>query len=267
MSLAPWQAALLGAVEGFTEFLPVSSTGHLILTAHLLRLEGEAVKTFEVVIQSGALLAVAGLYRARVVSMLRGLIGRDPAGRRLLIRLLVSFVPAAAVGAVAHRVIKQQLFAVGPVVAALVAGGILMLAVDRWLAARHPARAVDSLTIAEALAIGLAQCLALWPGTSRAMTTIVAGLLLGLPATAAAEYSFLLALPTLGAATMFDLVQGGDALLQEAGAASVACGFIVAAIVAALAIYGFIQYLTRHGLAVFGWYRIALGGVVWWLAR
>ena len=110
--MVPWQAAILGAVEGFTEFLPISSTGHLILAAHLLRLEGEAVKTFEVVIQSGALLAVAGLYRTRVVSMLRGLVGWDPAGRRLLVRLLVSFGPAAVVGIAAHRLIKQHLFAV-----------------------------------------------------------------------------------------------------------------------------------------------------------
>ena len=264
--MEPLHAFLLGVVEGFTEFLPVSSTGHLILVTHLLGLSGDAVKTFEVVIQAGALGAVAALYHADLAAMWRGLLGRDAAGRRLLVNLLLSFLPAAVAGVLLHRTIKAHLFTIGPVAVALAAGGVLMLGVDLWSrrARRGPARAIESMTPREALLIGLAQCLALWPGTSRAMATIVAGLLLGFPATVAAEYSFLLALPTLGAATLFDASLGGRALLQETGILSVASGFLGAAGIAALAIRGFIQYLTQRGLAPFGWYRLALALVVWW---
>jgi undecaprenyl-diphosphatase len=267
--IQPVHATLLGVVEGATEFLPVSSTGHLILAAHFLGLHGEAVKTFEVVIQAGALGAVLGLYRSRVVCMWRGFLGHDAAGRGLLANLLVSFLPAAFAGALLHRAIKARLFSVGPVVAALALGGLLMIGVDRWLWAggRASARTLESITIREALFIGCAQCLSLWPGTSRAMVTIVAGLLLGLPATVAAEYSFLLALPTLGAATLFDAVRGGDALLRDVSLVSIACGFVAAAIVAALAIRGLLRYLTRYGLAPFGWYRVGFSAVVWLVAR
>ena len=267
--MAWWQAALLGVVEGLTEFLPVSSTGHLILVAQGLGLQGESVKTFEVVIQAGALAAVAGLYRHRLAAMWRGLFGGDASGRRLLANLSVSFLPALVAGAALHGLIKARLFAAWPVVAALAAGGVAMVLADRWLRGRPPRQAasVDGVTVAMAALIGCAQCLALWPGTSRAMTTMVAGLLLGLPATAAAEYSFLLALPTLGAATLFDAVKGGGTLLHEVGWGSVAVGFVTAAVVAALAVRGFIQYLTRRGLAPFGWYRIGLAAVVWLVVR
>ncbi|PIQ83137.1 MAG: UDP-diphosphatase [Candidatus Omnitrophica bacterium CG11_big_fil_rev_8_21_14_0_20_63_9] len=264
--IEPGHALILGAVEGLTEFLPVSSTGHLILAAHWLGLEGEAVKTFEVVIQAGALGAVLALYRRSVASMWRGLRGQDADGRRLLINLFVSFLPAAIVGLALHKAIKATLFSLGPVIAALALGGVVMIGIDRWLRSRaRPARELASLTIRDALLIGLAQCLSLWPGTSRAMVTLVAGLLVGLPATAAAEYSFLLALPTLGAATMFDAVRGGGELLDHAGGLSVACGFAMAAVVAALAITGLVRYLTRRGLAPFGWYRLAMALVVWLL--
>jgi undecaprenyl-diphosphatase len=263
--IQPLHATLLGIVEGLTEFLPVSSTGHLILASRLLDLHGESVKTFEVVIQAGALGAVLGLYRARVASMGRGLVGQDAAGGKLLVHLLLSFLPAAIAGVLLHRAIKGWLFNTWPVVAALALGGLLMVGLDRWVrpTSGTSVRTLDSITIREALLIGCAQCLSLWPGTSRAMVTIVAGLVLGLPATAAAEYSFLLALPTLGAATLFDIAIGARALLQDVGVLSVACGFLAAAAVAALAIRGFIQYLTRWGLAPFGWYRIGLAAMVW----
>ena len=263
--IQPGDAAVLGVVEGLTEFLPVSSTGHLILAAHLLNLHGDAVKTFEVVIQGGALAAVLGLYRARVRSMWQGLLGWDADGRRLLINLLTSFLPAAAAGVLLHRAIKARLFSLWPVVAALAAGGLLMVGVAGWLrrAGSTQDRTLSSISTREALLIGIAQCFSLWPGTSRAMVTIVAGMLLGLPAAAAAEYSFLLALPTLGAATLFDLVSGGRAVWQEAGGLSLVCGFLVAAVVAALAVRGFIRYVTRRGLAPFGWYRLGLAAVVW----
>jgi undecaprenyl-diphosphatase len=268
-AIQPAQAVLLGLVEGLTEFLPVSSTGHLILAARCLRLSGEAVKTFEIIIQAGALAAVLGLYRVRVVSMVRGLLGADAAGRALVLRLAVSFLPSAVAGLLLHRVIKARLFSTWPVVAALAAGGLAMIVVDRWCARRGPSstKTLETVTLREALLVGLAQCLSLWPGTSRAMVTIVAGLLLGWPATVAAEYSFLLALPTLGAATAFDALRGGPELLREAGGLSIACGFVTAAVVAAAAIRGFIRYLTHRGLAPFGWYRVGLSAAVWILGR
>ena len=263
--LEPFHAVVLGAVEGLTEFLPVSSTGHLILTSHWLGLHGEGLKTFEVVIQSGAVAAVAGLYRRRVLSMGQGVLGKNPSGRALLLNLLASFVPAAVVGVAFHRIIKAALFNVGAVVGALAVGGVLMIAVERWLraAGRTAPRSLESLTRREAWLIGLAQCLALWPGTSRAMVTILAAMWLGLPATAAAEYSFLLALPTLGAATLFDAVRGGGALMDEVGLAATVIGFGISMVVAMLAMRGFIGYVSRHGLSPFGWYRLALAAVVW----
>ncbi|MBI3321328.1 MAG: undecaprenyl-diphosphate phosphatase [Candidatus Omnitrophica bacterium] len=261
------QAVLLGAVEGLTEFLPVSSTGHLILASHLLGVEGEAVKTFEVVIQAGALGAVVGLYRTRMRSMWRGCLGVDAAGRKLLTNLVISFLPAALVGLLLHRVIKRWLFSLWPVVAALALGGVLMIGVDAWLQRRPPPapRSLDSLTPREAFLIGCAQCVALWPGSSRAMVTMVAGLLLGLPATIAAEYSFLLALPTLGAATLFDGMISWGVLGQEMSLLAVLCGFLAAAGVAAAAIRSFIAYLARQGLAPFGWYRVGVAALIWWL--
>ena len=267
--IAPLHAGLLGLVEGLTEFLPVSSTGHLILAADWLGLHGEAVKTFEVVIQAGALGAVCGLYRQRVASMWRGLLGRESAGRRLLVNLLVSFLPSAVLGVVLHRTIKERLFTTWPIVGALAVGGVLMIVVDRWVGNRQRTRvrSLETMTRDQALVIGLAQCFALWPGTSRSMVTIVGGMLLGFPATAAAEYSFLLALPTLGAATLFDAMKGGRLLFEQAGTLSIACGFLTAAVVAALTIRGLIQYLTRRGLAPFGWYRLGLAVLVWASAR
>lgn len=251
--ITPFQALLLGVVEGLTEFLPISSTGHLILTAHALRLDGDAVKTFEVVIQSGALLAVVGLYGARLTQ-----------GWRLLRNLCLSFLPAAVAGLLLHRAITRALFSLTPVIAALALGGLVMIVVDRLVAVRHGTRTtLAALTVRDALLIGLAQVLALWPGTSRAMVTIVAGLLLGLPAAAAAEYSFLLAVPTVGAAALLEAVRGGTTLLRLTGWESLLIGFTASAVVAALAIAGFVRYLTRHGLAVFGWYRLGLAALVW----
>ena len=261
----PLHAVLLGVVEGLTEFLPVSSTGHLILTSQLFGLRGDAVNSFEVIIQAGALGAVLGLYRTRIQSMWRGLFGREASGSRLLRNLLVSFLPAAIVGVACHRVIKQQLFDTWPVVLALAAGGLLMVVSDRWLAHRvaHPLRTLESLTMPEAFVIGIAQCFALWPGTSRSMVTIMAALALGLPTMVAAEYSFLLALPTLGAATLFDALSHRTLLLHSIGGLSILCGFVAAAVVAAISMRGLLHYLTRRGLAPFGWYRLALATIVW----
>jgi len=258
-----WQAVLLGALEGFTEFLPISSTGHLILASRALRLQGEAVNTFEVVIQAGAVLAVLGLYRVRVAAMWKGWLGRDRAGLQLFRNLFLSFVPSAAAGLLLHDVIKGDLFRPWPVVWALAAGGAVMLGMDRWhRPAARGQRTIEQLGARDALLIGLAQCAALWPGMSRAMVTLVAGLLLGFRPVAAAEYSFLLALPTLGAATLFDAVTGGARLLEQVGRLSILAGFLTAWLVATVAIRGFIAYLTTRGLAPFGWYRLGLAALI-----
>jgi undecaprenyl-diphosphatase len=183
--------------------------------------------------------------------------------------LLVSSLPVVVVGAALHRTIKTWLFAVWPVVAALALGGVLMVLVDAGLRKRSRAstRTLDSITMREALAIGMVQCLSLWPGTSRAMVTIIAGLWLGLPATVAAEYSFLLALPMLGAATVLDAMVGGRELLRDVGWVSVSCGFLTSALMAVVAMRAFVRYLTRHGLALFGWYRLALASGIWLMAQ
>ena len=260
--ITTWQAIVLGVVEGLTEFLPVSSTGHLILTARLLGIQGNPVKTFEVVIQGGALVAVAWLYRGRIAGVWRGIVDADRSGLQLLKNLLVSSFPVILMGGMFHHWIKARLFGVWPVVAALAAGGVLMIVLDpRLRAAARPTRGMGTLTQRDALVIGLAQCLALWPGTSRAMVTIMAGMWVGLPAPMAAEYSFLLALPSLGAAVVFDALKGGSALVQQAGAVTLLSGFIAATLVALLAIRGLLSYLQNHGLALFGWYRIVLAAV------
>ena len=258
------QAALLGAIEGLTEFLPVSSTGHLILASHAMGLQGDAVNRFTIVIQAGALLAVVWLYRGRVGELLLGAFRPHPRGRALLLKLTVAFLPAAVAGLLLHGPIEERLFGPGPVAAALLVGGVGMVAFEQWRRARGaptPYDSVDALPLLGALAIGLAQCVSLWPGTSRAMMTILAAILVGCTPVAAAEFSFLLALPTLGAATLYDLVRSLDSLRSGAagGAPALAVGLLVAAVVAVVAIRSFLGYLTRRGLEPFGWYRIALG--------
>lgn len=269
-----FDAAVLGVVEGLTEFLPVSSTGHLILVSQWLGLYDDpaakaGVDAFEIVIQSGALLAVLGIYLPSVASMLRGAAGRDPAGRNLLLQLIAGFLPAAVIGLLAGGWIKEHLFGIGPVIFALAAGGVLMIAVE-WHHARKAGTAetlrlekpIGAMTWRAALVIGCAQCLAMWPGTSRSMMTIVAARLLGFQPRAAAQFSFLLALPTLGAATAHDLLQEGPMLLQASGGPGLAVGMIVSCVVAWVAVQGFLAFLNRHGMAVFGWYRIALALVL-----
>jgi undecaprenyl-diphosphatase len=259
-----FQAAILGAVEGLTEFLPVSSTGHLILAAHAMGLYGQTMNDFEIVIQAGALLAVLWLYRARVFTALRGLTQPGSAGSRLSLGLLVAFLPAAVLGLALHHKIEEYLFGPLPVAAALFVGGVVMVLFERRRRGRGAAPlypSVDGIPLRAAFLIGVFQCASLWPGVSRSMVTILAGLLLGCSAVAAAEFSFLLALPTLGAATVYGFLKSREALLSGAtvGPAGMIVGLAAAAVVAAIAIRSFIRWLTRHGLEPFGWYRIALG--------
>ncbi|MDF1580957.1 MAG: undecaprenyl-diphosphate phosphatase [Desulfuromonadales bacterium] len=277
--LISWfDAVILGTVEGLTEFLPVSSTGHLILVSEWLNLYRNpatkaGVDAFEIVIQSGALLAVIGIYITHIRAMLRGLRGQDSEGRRLLRLLLVGFLPAAIIGVLAGSWIKSTLFGIGPVIAALAIGGLLMVVIERRFRRqllRKPSQEelpLAAMTLRSALVIGLAQCLAMWPGTSRSMVTIMTARLLGYQPRAAAEFSFLLALPTLGGATTYELFHQGPVLLQTSSAANLTIGLGVSCLVAWLAVKGFLVYLNRHGMELFGWYRIALAfGMVFYLS-
>ncbi len=273
-----WQALILGLVEGITEYLPISSTGHLILAAAFLGLDQPGIKpavdAFLIVVQGGAILAVVSLYWPRVVQVLNGLVGRDPVGRRLLVNLLVGFAPAAVLGPFLDDWIDEHLFHVWPVLAALLLGGFWML----WLgrpdgpASPHSERAaaapkgIDDISWRTALGIGLFQCVSMWPGTSRSMMTIAGGVTLGLNPRAAAEFSFLLALPTLGGATAFKLLKNlraaadgaGPNLFDQLGALPVALGCVAAFVSAVAAVRWLVGFLNRHGLAAFGWYRIVL---------
>ncbi|MGK4002917.1 undecaprenyl-diphosphate phosphatase [Sorangium sp. So ce1036] len=263
-----FDAVLLGILEGLTEFLPVSSTGHLILLGAWLGHESEAAKTLDIVIQLGAVLAVVVYFRARLADTLRGVLRRDPESLRLAFAVVIGFIPAAVVGLLFHKAIKAHLFGPGPVAVALIAGGVLMIAVEAVRSRRQDPGdpRLEDITPRRAAAIGFAQCFALWPGASRSMTTIVGGQLSGLSTAAAAEFSFLLAIPTLGAATVFDLAKNGRALLDAPGGpTALAVGLAVSFAVALLVIAVFLRYLKRYGLAPFGWYRIALGALVLWL--
>jgi len=291
------EAVILGVVEGITEYLPISSTGHLILANHALGMthftgergplgslmeKNEALDAFDIVIQLGAILAVMGLYRRRVGQMLAGLRGAAQAlaarrplagmeenarkGLKLLNLLLVAFLPAAVFGKLFHGAIEEHLFGPLPVVYALAAGGVLMIVVEYrfWLRDRDRPRMtdVDALMFRQALFIGLMQVIAMWPGTSRSMMTMIAGLIIGLDMMAAAEFSFLLALPTLGAATLYSGYRHWHALNESAGMLALAVGLVVSWVTAVIAVKGLVKWLTHHGLIPFGIYRIVLSVVL-----
>jgi undecaprenyl-diphosphatase len=260
-------AALLGLVEGLTEFLPVSSTGHLILVSQWLGSVDEGAKSFDIVIQLGAILAVVLHYRRLFAERLRGFLRGDPESRRLFGALVVAFVPAAVVGLLLGKTIKRVLFGPLPVAAALFVGGVLMIIVERVRKARgiEGVSGTEHVTWQRALLIGCGQCFALWPGMSRSMSTIVAGQLAGLSTPTAAEFSFLLSVPTLGAATVYEAYKSRHELAQGGGP-QLLVGLVVSFVVAWLVISAFLRYLSRRGLEPFGYYRIALAAVVLALA-
>jgi undecaprenyl-diphosphatase len=260
--LEPLEAILLGVVEGLTEFLPVSSTGHLLLAQRALGLERTpALDAFVVVVQVGAILAVLGLYRARTAQLCRGLVGRDAVGTSLLVRLALAFLPAVVLGLVSERAIERHLFGLWPITVAWAVGGVLLI-----LLARRPTRAdarpLEALTLQGALLVGTFQCAALLPGTSRSLVTLLGGLVAGLTLGAAVEFSFLLGVVTLAAAAAWKLVTQGGPLLAEVGGQALALGSVAAAVSAAGAVAFLAAWVRRHGLAPFGWYRLALAGVV-----
>ena len=258
------KAALLGLLEGVTEFIPVSSTGHLILASHWLGETDEAAKTFDIFIQLGAILAIVWLYRARLTRTV--LEARtDPGSRRFLLNLVIAFLPAAIVGFLAHDWIKARLFTPTVVALALVAGGLVILLIER-LRPRERVADVADVRAPTALGVGLAQVLSLIPGTSRSGATIMGGYALGLSRRAATEFSFFLSIPVMFAATLYDLLKSRGAL-SAADAPAFAVGFAVAFVSAVIVVKAFLGYVSRHSFAAFAWYRIALGLVLLLLLR
>jgi undecaprenyl-diphosphatase len=262
-------AALLGFVEGVTEYLPVSSTGHLILVGHFLGSDGEGSKSFDIVIQLGAILAVLIHYRALLGQQLKGLVAGKRDAMNLFGALLLAFVPTAIAGLMFRKVIRERLFGPLPVAIALVVGGIVMIVIERIRAHRKidGESGLENVTPRRAFMIGLGQCFSLWPGTSRSMCTIVAGQLAGLSTATAAEFSFLLALPTLGAATLYELYKGRHEIFATVGVSQLAVGMLVSFGVAWAVVASFLHYLRRRGLEPFAFYRIALGLAVFWFLR
>jgi undecaprenyl-diphosphatase len=262
------KAVLLGLVEGVTEFLPISSTGHLIVTQRLIDVGREpatkdAADTYAITIQAGAILAVVVLYWRRLLAMGRGIIGRDAEGRQLTGVTLVAFVPAALIGVALEDAIKDNLFGVWPVIVAWAVGGVVVLAFARWVRERGLASGapLEAMTLRTGVIIGLAQSLALWPGTSRSLVTILAALALGYSMHASVEFSFLLGLLTLSAATAYDALRHGGEMFDTYGVASPLLGFVVAFLAAVVAIRWMVRYLERHGLALFGWYRLVIAAI------
>ena len=293
--LSVTDAIILGVIEGVTEFLPVSSTGHLIIATRLLHLESEApllgndgqplwhkkpseknpngvpltlklaADTYTVVIQFGAIAAVALLYWSQFMSMLRGLFGRDPGGLRLLINVIIAFIPAAGIGFLAHDWIDAHLFSIGAVIIAQVAGALLMFYADAWLKRRTTppsSQPLSELTVAKAATIGALQCVAMWPGTSRSMMTIVGGYFVGLDPRRSAEFSFLLGFVTLTAASVYKGYRSGGAMIQVFGWTNVILGAVVAAVTAAICVRFLVHWLTRHGVGIFAWYRLAVAAAL-----
>ncbi len=265
------KAAIMGIVEGLTEFLPISSTGHLILTASLLNFTGETVKVFEIAIQTGAMFAVVWEYRKKLAHTVTG-IGHDPVARRFALNVLVAFIPAVVLGLTLGGIIKKHLFHPVPVALAFVVGGLVIL----WVEARHKrlygaidtrgqrrarVETVDDMTVADALKVGFIQCLALVPGTSRSGATIIGAVLLGFSRKAATEFSFFLGIPTLMGAGAYSVLKHRE-LLRWEDLPMFAVGTVVSFFSALLCIRWLIRYVSSHDFVPFAWYRIVFGGIV-----
>lgn len=280
-----WQALLLGLIEGITEYLPVSSTGHLIIAQRLMGIGTDsevdklAADAFAICIQGGAILAVLGLYYKHVLKMLMGVLGRDPEGLKLAIAIFVGFLPAAILGLLLNDIIEEKLFGMWPVILAWIIGGLGILWTVNYRRKNPPrgnGRDILKLAWQAALFIGLLQCVAMWPGTSRSLMTICGGLIVGLSVKSAVEYSFLLGVLTLTAATAkkaiwkiegagaeFDVWFGGIKLLNnQYDTLPLIAGILAAAISAAFAVKWLVSFLQSHGLQIFGYYRIAIGLIV-----
>ncbi len=261
-------ALILGIVEGLTEYIPVSSTGHLILSGHLLGFEGrvgkEVADTFEIFIQLGAILAVVAAYPGRFAGLLRLGDHRGFSGLRGIRVLVLATLPAGLLGLAIHTQIKNRLFNPLTVAIGLAVGAVWILAVEAWKhRSDRPSRrdSLDAISWLDALAIGLFQCLALWPGMSRSSSTILGGMMIGVDRKTATEFSFFAAVPVLAAATLYDLYKSLP-ILEAAHVPLFAIGFAVSFVCAWLAVKLFLRILARHTLAPFGWYRLAVAAVV-----
>lgn len=258
---------ILGIVEGLTEYLPVSSTGHLLLTESLLNMSQskEALDALSVCIQGGAILAVLNLYFPRVRAMAQGLRGKNVEGRKMLINIILAFLPAAVVGVLCASMIKEYLFNTYTVAYSWIVGGGVILGYCVWRARQgrsnegNEGDTLEQLTPARALIIGVLQCVAMVPGTSRSLMTMLGGMFVGLSVKSAVEFSFLLGLVTLGAATVHDAYKDGALMLQTFGWQVLVVGTLVSWLSAWLAVKWMVSYLQKHSFAVFGWYRIAVG--------
>ena len=275
-------AIILGAVEGITEYLPVSSTGHLILTNALLGLDKDTpvldknnlnilnsenkpytIKTLAdsycIIIQLGAIASVALIYWQYILQMLLGLIGRNPQGLKLFVNIMVAFLPSAIIGIFAHKIIEESLFGVVPVVCALAVGAVVMFIAQK-IYDKNPQQknSIENLTLKKSLVVGVCQCIAMIPGTSRSMMTILGGYFVGLNAKASATFSFLLGLITLSAASVFKIYKDGNAMLEALSPSPLLLGLIVAFVSSAVAVKWLVSFLTKHGLVTFAIYRILL---------
>lgn len=257
-------AVLLGVIEGLTEFLPVSSTGHLLLADELLGFKGDAGKTFEIVIQLGAILAVCVVFWQRLWHAATCFVSEAPA-RAFIRNVILAFLPSAVIGAVAYKQIKVMLESPMTVAVALVVGGVAILIIER-MNKKPQVHQVEDMSVPLALKIGFCQVVSMIPGVSRAGATIMGSMLLGVDRRVAAEFSFFLAIPTMAGATALSLYKNWSALsVDDAGL--IAVGFVTAFLSALVVVRGFIAFISRHGFAPFAWYRIVIGGVaIVWLA-
>ncbi len=259
MAYETWlQIVLLGVVEGLTEFLPVSSTGHLILAEEVLGFQGPPGHVFDIAIQLGAILAICVAYFSRLLGV-AVTAPTNPDSRRFILAVLLAFAPAAVVGVLAHRIIKEALFSPWVVAISLIVGGIAILLIER-LRPTPRITAIERLPFTTAIGIGAIQCLAMIPGVSRAGATIMGAMVLGVDRKTAAEFSFFLAIPTMLGATVYDLYKNRATLSFDGGMA-IALGFAVAFLVALPIVRGLVNFVGRHGFAPFAWYRIALGSI------
>ena len=256
-NLALLKALFLGLIEGLTEFLPISSTGHLILFGHLIDFQSDSGRAFEVVIQLGAILAVCWLLRQKIIELVKGFFSGDVHARRFAINVFVAFLPAVVIGVLAVDFIKQVLFSPLVVAFALIIGGLIIFAVE---AREYKPKTIEATDISfkQSILVGFAQCVAMVPGTSRSGATIIGGMLLGLSRKAATEFSFFLAMPTMLGAATYDLFRNANVLTSD-NLVNISVGFMAAFVAALLVIKALVKFVEKHSLRVFAWYRIVLG--------